>query len=91
VATVHGTYHPVISVEFARDARRRLEAAGVDVLYREDPVGHTVEPSALPLLRGWLEETVASAARQDPAREAPAAGEGSHEAPEAGDAPGSAG
>jgi phospholipase/carboxylesterase len=66
VATVHGTLDPVISVEFARDARRRLEAAGIDLLYREVAVGHGVDPSTLPLLRAWLEETVELAATARP-------------------------
>jgi phospholipase/carboxylesterase len=62
VATVHGTGDPVIPVDFARDARRRLEAAGVDLLYREAPVGHSVDPASLPVLRAWLAETVTTAA-----------------------------
>jgi phospholipase/carboxylesterase len=61
VATVHGVHDPIISVDFARDARRRLEAAGVDLLYRETPLGHSVDPETLPALREWLERTVASA------------------------------
>jgi len=62
VATVHGTADPVIPVELAREARRRLEAAGIDLLYREAPIGHSVDPASLPVLRGWLGETVAAAA-----------------------------
>jgi phospholipase/carboxylesterase len=61
VATVHGSHDPVISVDFARDARRRLEAAGVDLLYREFPGGHSVDPALLGELRRWLGETVAAA------------------------------
>ena len=61
VATVHGTADPVIPVEFAREARRRLEAAGVRLLYREAPIGHSVDPSLLLELRAWLAETVAAA------------------------------
>ena len=63
VATVHGTHDPVISVEFARDARRRLEPADVDLLYREAPIGHSVDPSMLAPLSGWLAETVEAARR----------------------------
>jgi phospholipase/carboxylesterase len=65
VATVHGTYDPVISVDFARDARRRLEAAGVDALYREFPGGHSVDPALLDELRRWLGETVAPTAPRE--------------------------
>jgi phospholipase/carboxylesterase len=61
VATVHGVDDPIIPVDFARDARRRLEAAGVDLLYRETPLGHSVDPDTLPALREWLDVTLASA------------------------------
>lgn len=54
VAIAHGTQDPVIGVEFARDARARLEAAGLEVLYRESPVPHTIDPRVLGELRGWL-------------------------------------
>jgi phospholipase/carboxylesterase len=64
VATVHGTLDPVIPIEFARDARQRLEAAGADLVYREAPIGHAVDPASLPVLRAWLAETVTLAARR---------------------------
>ena len=44
VAIAHGTYDPVIPVEFGRDARDRLEAAGADVWYRESPIEHSIDP-----------------------------------------------
>ena len=47
VSIAHGTYDPVIGVEFGRQARDRLEAASLDVHYREDPVAHTIAPAAL--------------------------------------------
>ena len=47
VAIGHGTQDPVIPVEFARDARERLEAAGADVTYHESPIGHTIDPRFL--------------------------------------------
>jgi phospholipase/carboxylesterase len=58
VAIVHGTLDPVISVDFGREARRRLESAGAEVLYRESPVPHTVDPAVLPALRDWLGEAI---------------------------------
>ena len=58
VAIAHGTADPVISVELGRDARRRLDAAGADVLYRESPVPHTVDPTVVPELRDWLARVV---------------------------------
>jgi len=47
VAIAHGALDPVIGVQFGREARERLEAAGLDVHYREDPVPHTIAPAGL--------------------------------------------
>jgi phospholipase/carboxylesterase len=47
VSISHGSLDPIISVEFAREARTRLETAGLAVRYREDPVPHTIAPAAL--------------------------------------------
>ena len=47
VSISHGSLDPIISVEFAREARALLEAAGLAVTYREDPVAHTISPGAL--------------------------------------------
>jgi phospholipase/carboxylesterase len=52
IAIVHGAYDPVIPVDFARQARATLEAAGAEVLYREAPVEHSIDPSWVPELRG---------------------------------------
>jgi phospholipase/carboxylesterase len=54
----HGAADPVISVEFARDARQRLEAAGADVTYEESPVGHHIDPRFLGTLPGWVERVL---------------------------------
>jgi phospholipase/carboxylesterase len=56
----HGTRDPVISVEFARDARARLAAAGLDVEYREHGGGHHLDEPTLPLMRSWVEARIAS-------------------------------
>jgi phospholipase/carboxylesterase len=58
VAIAHGTADPVISVEFGRDARRRLEAAGAALTYEESPVPHTIDPAIVPDLRRWLATAV---------------------------------
>jgi phospholipase/carboxylesterase len=50
VAIGHGTHDPVISVEFARAARPRLEAAGASVRYQETPMGHQIDPRFLATL-----------------------------------------
>jgi phospholipase/carboxylesterase len=51
IAILHGAHDPVIPVEFGRRARTTLEGAGADVLYREYPIGHWIDPQAIPLLR----------------------------------------
>ena len=48
VAIAHGTYDPVISIDFGREAKSRAEAAGAEVTYMETPVPHGVDPR-------WLE------------------------------------
>lgn len=58
VAIGHGTHDPVIGVEWGQDAKRRLEAAGADVLYRESPIAHSIDPRFVPVLRDWLRESV---------------------------------
>ena len=54
VALGHGTYDPIIGVEWGREARERLEAAGADVTWRESPMPHAVDPVFVDELRGWL-------------------------------------
>ena len=58
VAMGHGTADPVISVDFAHDAKRRLDAAGADVLYHESAIGHTIDPRFLGTLPAWVERVV---------------------------------
>jgi phospholipase/carboxylesterase len=55
VAIGHGVYDPIIGVEWGRDARERLEAAGARVTYRESKMPHAVDPDYLGDLRSWLE------------------------------------
>jgi phospholipase/carboxylesterase len=62
VAIGHGTHDPVIGVEFGRDARDRLEAAGAEVTYRESPMPHAIDPDYLAELTGWVPEVLARAA-----------------------------
>ena len=54
VAIGHGSGDPVIGVEFGRDARERLEAAGATVKYEEHPGGHHVDPRFVAALADWL-------------------------------------
>ncbi len=60
VAIGHGTYDPVIGLEWGHDARDRLTAAGAEVLYRESPIPHAVDPRFLAELRGWLDTNLSS-------------------------------
>lgn len=54
VAIGHGIQDPVISVQFARESRRRLEAAGARVLYRESRMFHSIDPVFVHVLQNWL-------------------------------------
>lgn len=54
VAIGHGTFDPVISVEWSRRARGLLEPAGFDILYREYPLPHAVDPAFVAELATWL-------------------------------------
>jgi phospholipase/carboxylesterase len=54
VAIGHGTYDPVIGVEFGREARDRLSEAGADVNYRESPMPHAIDPGFLRELPDWV-------------------------------------
>ena len=62
VAIGHGTQDPVIGVEWGRRAREQLEAAGLDVTYRESAMGHSIDPRFLAELQGWVADVVAAAA-----------------------------
>ena len=57
----HGTHDEVISVEFARNAKKRLEDAGADVVYRESPIGHSIDPRFVLELRAWVTDVVGAA------------------------------
>jgi phospholipase/carboxylesterase len=60
VAIGHGSYDPVIGVEFGRAARDELEAAGLDVTYRESPMAHTIDPAYIDeLRREWMPRVLA--------------------------------
>jgi phospholipase/carboxylesterase len=61
LAIGHGTYDPVIGVEWGRQARALFEEAGADVLYREYALPHTIDPRFALELRSWLAERLAAA------------------------------
>ena len=66
VAIGHGTEDPIISVDFAREARRRLEEAGLEVLYRESAMPHTIDPRFVALLRDWLKDRLVELRSREP-------------------------
>jgi phospholipase/carboxylesterase len=55
IAIGHGTYDDFISVEFGRQARDLLEEAGAEVVYRESPLGHSIDPRTLNEFRALFE------------------------------------
>ena len=59
VFITHGARDPVIFVEFARDARERLERARLDVEYHEHEGGHHLDPRTLPLSVEWVAQRIA--------------------------------
>jgi phospholipase/carboxylesterase len=54
VLIAHGRNDPVISVEFARQAREVLESAGFEVDYQESEATHTIDPADIPRAAAWL-------------------------------------
>jgi phospholipase/carboxylesterase len=56
----HGTFDPVIGVEWGRRAGVLLEEAGAEVRYAEYPLPHAIDPSFLLQVRDWLTEPVRS-------------------------------
>jgi phospholipase/carboxylesterase len=58
VAIGHGTFDPIIPVHFGREARERLEQAGLEVVYRESPMAHSVDPAFLHELAPWIREAL---------------------------------
>ena len=57
-AIAHGTLDQIIPVRWGREAAERLGTAGADVLYRESPVPHTLDPRELTTWAEWLGRTL---------------------------------
>jgi phospholipase/carboxylesterase len=53
VAIGHGALDQVITVEWGRRARAVLEAAGAEVLYRESPMFHQIDPAFVRDVSEW--------------------------------------
>ena len=58
VAIGHGTLDNVIGVEWGRRARALLEEAGADVLYRETPMSHQIDPEFVREIAEWVSARV---------------------------------
>lgn len=58
VAVAHGALDPVIPVALGRAAAERVRAAGADLLWRETPVPHTVDPAVIRDLRAFVTAAV---------------------------------
>jgi phospholipase/carboxylesterase len=58
VAIGHGSFDPIISVEWSRKAKALLEEAGAEVLYKESPMPHSVDPSFVVELQPWVSDVV---------------------------------
>jgi len=54
IALGHGTLDSVISVDFGRRARDEILAAGGELLYREYPLPHALDPQFVYDVRDWL-------------------------------------
>jgi phospholipase/carboxylesterase len=60
IAIGHGTYDPVIGVEWGRRAKAQLEGAGAEPIYREYPLPHAIDPRFVAELREWLPQALAA-------------------------------
>ena len=50
----HGTVDQVIPVEWARKTKPVLENLGINVIYKEYPIGHGVSPQNFYDLKNWI-------------------------------------
>ena len=62
VSIAHGTFDPIIHVEFGRRARDLLTEGRLDVAYVEEPIPHTIGRAGLGQARGVLARAVQRAA-----------------------------
>ena len=54
----HGRGDPIMAVDFARQAKERLEAGGIEVEYHESDAGHHIDPEHVPAAVAWLRGTL---------------------------------
>lgn len=53
----HGSVDQVVPVDWARKAAPALQQLGVDIVYKEYPVGHGVAPQNFFDFKNWLQQT----------------------------------
>ncbi len=58
IAVAHGSLDPVIPIECSRAAAELVGAGGADLLWRETPVPHTIDPRVLPELQAFVAATL---------------------------------
>jgi phospholipase/carboxylesterase len=51
----HGTVDQVIPVDWARNSIPKIKALGIDIVFKEYPVGHGVAPQNFYDFKNWLE------------------------------------
>src|SRR4051794_22393411 len=56
VFIAHGRQDPVMSIDFAHQARDTLKGAGFDVEYHESDAAHFIDPDHIPNAVRWLSE-----------------------------------
>ena len=61
VLVAHGRRDPIIAVDFARQARALLEAAGLPLDYHESDAAHHIDPAHVPAAVDWLRATLPGA------------------------------
>ena len=62
IAIGHGVLDPVISVDWGRRAKQLRELAGADVVYREYPLPHAVDPRFVVELQPWVRQALSAGA-----------------------------
>jgi phospholipase/carboxylesterase len=62
VFIAHGRQDPIMNVEFARQARKLLDAAGLPVTYLESDAAHHIDPAHVPAATQWLEAVIGDGA-----------------------------
>jgi phospholipase/carboxylesterase len=61
IAIGHGTYDPIIGVEWGRKAKAQLEQAGAEPIYREYPLPHALDPRFVVELQPWITDALSVA------------------------------